>query len=192
MRNSLRLRLSLWISGFILIAGLIAAWMSFALAYSDANEMQDNQLRQLAALASTGRLSSGPPDARNDDGESESRLLIEERGGPGLLGQLSRGMSDGIATVRGTDGNWRIVVRTLPAGGQIAVGQPTALRDEIAFSSAFHTLVPLLALIPALVILLTFLVKALFEPVAQLAAQLDRRDASPMIRTQILPIAFEQ
>lgn len=177
MRNSLRLRLSLWISCFILGTGLIAAGVSFALAFSDANEMQDNQLRQLAALASTGRLSSGPPEARSDDSENEFRLLIEEQGGPGTLGQLSRGLKDGIATVRGAEESWRIVVRTLPTGRRLAVGQPAALRDEIAFSSALHTLVPLLALIPALVILLTFLVKALFKPVAQLAAQLDRRDA---------------
>jgi two-component system OmpR family sensor kinase len=177
MRNSLRLRLSLWISCFILLAGLIAAGVSFALAYSDANEMQDNQLRQLAALASTGRVSGIPRDARNDDSDSESRLLIEEQGGPGMLGQLSRGLPDGIATVRGADESWRIVVRQLPTGRRIAVGQPTALRDEIAFSSAFRTLVPLLALIPALVILLAILVKALFEPVGKLAALLDRRDA---------------
>lgn len=177
MRNSLRLRLSLWISSFILLAGLIAAGVSFALAYSDANEMQDNQLRQLAALASTGGVSGAPRDARNEDSDNETRLLIEEQGGPGMLGQLSMGMPDGIGTVRGTDESWRIVVRPLPAGRRIAVGQPTALRDEIAFSSAFHTLVPLMALIPALVILLAILVKALFEPVATLAAQLDRRDA---------------
>lgn len=177
MKNSIRLRLSLWISGFIVVTGFIAAGLSFVLAFADANEMQDSQLQQIAALASSGRMLSDVTHASADDSEAENRLLIQTLNGPGGREWLSANLRDGIQTVRHKGEGWRVVVRPLPSGERIAVGQPTALRDEIATNSAVRTLVPLLLAIPGLILILVFLIKAILKPVVRLSVHLDARPA---------------
>jgi two-component system OmpR family sensor kinase len=184
MKNSLRLRLSLWIAGLIAVVGLAAGIVSFALALADAHELQDDQLRQVAALAAAGRLSSGAGGVPQEDGEGESRLVVQAvpppgsaAGATGPLGPLPPTLASGLHTIDHAGERWRVAVQVLPSGGRIAAGQPTAVRDEIAQNSALRTLLPLLVLLPALILLVTLLVRAMLQPVAQLSRQLDRRQA---------------
>ncbi|MDB5872434.1 MAG: sensor histidine kinase [Ramlibacter sp.] len=186
MKNSLRLRLSLWIAVVIAAIGLAAGVLSFALAFADAHEMQDEQLQQIAALASAGKLTldAVPASAAApwEEGEAESRLVVQllaARTAPALpagpLGPLPAELAPGLHTVAHAGEQWRVAIRDLPSGQRVAVGQPTSLRDEIATNSALRTVIPLLVLLPALILLVALLVRRMLQPVTQLAAQLDRR-----------------
>ncbi len=48
--TSLQFKLSAWIAGVILSIALAAGIFSFISAFMEANELQDDQLRQVAAL----------------------------------------------------------------------------------------------------------------------------------------------
>jgi two-component system OmpR family sensor kinase len=51
MRRSLQWRLSLLLGSAILLAALVAAAISFLVAYHEATEFQDDMLQQIAVLA---------------------------------------------------------------------------------------------------------------------------------------------
>ncbi|MBU6436541.1 MAG: two-component sensor histidine kinase, partial [Betaproteobacteria bacterium] len=56
MRPSLQHRLSLGLSLAILVVASAAGVVAFVTAFNDANELQDEQLRQIAALMDRHRL----------------------------------------------------------------------------------------------------------------------------------------
>ncbi|MBZ0091360.1 MAG: two-component sensor histidine kinase, partial [Sulfuricellaceae bacterium] len=58
MNNSLQQRLSVWLSVAIVVIGLLAGGVSFWLAYNEAQEFQDDSLRQIATLVDADRLPS--------------------------------------------------------------------------------------------------------------------------------------
>jgi two-component system OmpR family sensor kinase len=58
---------------------------------------------------------------------------------------------------------------------RVAVAQQTAVRDAAARSSALRTVMPILFLGPVLVLLVTLLVRAMFQPLQGLAVQLGER-----------------
>ena len=59
----------------------------------------------------------------------------------------------------------------------MAVGQPTAARDEIARDSAVRTIIPLGALVPCLMLLVGVVIHWSFRPVSKLASQLDAKQS---------------
>ncbi|MEG2140815.1 MAG: histidine kinase dimerization/phospho-acceptor domain-containing protein, partial [Bilophila sp.] len=179
--RSLQFRLSLWLACCILIIALAAGALSFAIAFEDANTLQDDQLRQVASLLSKSTLTiSKNTTLRNIlDSKSDSRLIIqqleqdEDSRPMGLT--LASDLPEGIQTVSVNNEPWRIVVKTLRSGQRIAVAQQTSVRDEIARDSGLSTLMPFLVLIPVLVILLRVLIQRLFKPITRMASELDRR-----------------
>jgi two-component system OmpR family sensor kinase len=67
-------------------------------------------------------------------------------------------------------------VRTNAKGVRVAVAQQTAVRDAAARSDAVRTVMPILFLGPVLVLIVTLLVRAMFQPLRTLTAQLGERD----------------
>ncbi|MDB5731013.1 MAG: two-component sensor histidine kinase [Variovorax sp.] len=181
--RSLQFRLSAWLSSAILAVAVAAGVLSFAGAYGEAIEMQDDQLRQIAALLQRQQL-PGAPAARRVEGvvaDPESRVVVQRLAAPGApelggeLPGLPANLPDGLQTVELDQRTWRVFVRTLAPGSRIAVGQRTAVRDEIARDSALRTLTPLLVLIPILLLLVADLVRKMFRPLKGMASELDRR-----------------
>jgi len=54
--RSLTLQLSAWIGSVIVAVGVLACGFSFLFAYQEARELQDGQLKQIAALIDSGAL----------------------------------------------------------------------------------------------------------------------------------------
>ncbi|MDI7066866.1 hypothetical protein QMO17_37205, partial [Klebsiella pneumoniae] len=54
--RSLTLQLSAWIGSVIVAVGVLACGLSFLFAYQEARELQDGQLKQVAALIDSGAL----------------------------------------------------------------------------------------------------------------------------------------
>lgn len=184
LRASLRFRLSLWISTAILVGAAIAGLYSYLAATSEAHRGQDTQLRQVGYLIS--RLDAVPtsPMAREQVGDVDfdARLVVRFIDAPGGVSpkferppHFSATLADGLQTVTIGRETWRVFVRTNAKGVRVAVAQQTAVRDAAARSSALRTVMPILFLGPVLVLLVTLLVRAMFQPLQRLAVQLGER-----------------
>lgn len=184
--QSLQAKLSAWIAAVIAVLALAAGVFSFGMAFQEANELQDDQLHQIAILANSHNLLLSPKDAAAIDAEidPESRVILQvlqpagattTRAGSTVL-NLPVNLPDGIQTVTVNDETWRILVKPLDTGVRIAVGQQTSVRNEIARNSAMRTLLPFVVLIPILLLLVSELIRQMFKPVKQLALDLDQRD----------------
>lgn len=188
MNRSLRRQLSLWIAVATIGISLIAAVCSFMLAFKEAQELQDDQLRQTSLLVerSGGIVSFWTElDKQDSDNDPEARIIIAPVGKPadatasvkkGRLPLLPANLADGFQTLEIQGEIWRLYIHTLPSVQRIAVGQRTVVRDEIARDSSLRTLVPMLFLIPALLLLAATIIRKALYPVIQLAHQLDQRD----------------
>ncbi|MBT1076249.1 ATP-binding protein [Geobacter grbiciae] len=190
VNGSLRRRLWRWIAGVTLASGLAAGLCSYLISFREAQELQDDQLRQMALLmerhpeTADGWMS---PLGSVDGNDRDARTVVCPLGVapknpklPVLPGTLPEGFQTRVH--HGTA--WRLYVFTLPSGVRLATGQMTAVRNEIARDSALLTLIPILLLVPALSLLAAWIIGRALAPVTHLSHQLDRRDD-----TNLTPIA---
>ena len=186
MNRSLRKHLSIVLGGTILLAGLLVAFASFRLAYSEAKELQDDMLKQIAALplANTDNPVSAPlqidglPDTAISD--PESRVTIIHLPHDGRPAWLAVNMPPGLHTIVTENRRMRVLVHDDNNGQRIVVYQPTDAGDEIALNSALRTLIPLLLLLPVLFGLIAWIVRRELAPVTLLAGNLDERRADDL------------
>lgn len=179
MTRSLHRQLSQKLGSAIVLFGIAAATVSFALSYQEAKEFQDDMLRQLAVLSvhpGTGRTAGKAP---SDDviSDPESRVFVFYLPTHASPPWLSGNFSSGFHTVDTSQGTLRIFVHDVDSGHRTVVAQSTDSRNEIALSSALHTLLPLLFLLPLLVWLITRILRRAFWPIEHLANQLDAQSA---------------
>ncbi|WP_028537146.1 ATP-binding protein [Paludibacterium yongneupense] len=173
--HSLQFRLSLYLSLTILVIAVVAGAISFHTAWREANEMQDDHLREVAELVSNLPASASRLHYRSDSGDADARLVVQPLPTPAEGGlALAADLPDGLHTVRVRHEAWRVYVGTVD-GSRLAVAQPATVRDEIARDSAMRTLLPLGVLFPLLLLLVGGLVGRMFRPMRRLAADLDRR-----------------
>jgi len=170
LSTSLQFRLIAMLSTLIVALALVGGAFSYEAALDEANEMQDDQLRQVAAMFQPGAVPAGlipaAPPARSRERDLQMVVRLVSPATP---------LSNGLQSTDAGGERWRLYVRSLADGRQLVVGQRTAARDEIARSSAWHTVLPLLALLPTLLLLVVVVVRRAFEPVAALSRELDRR-----------------
>ncbi|MEO8002192.1 MAG: ATP-binding protein [Arenimonas sp.] len=204
MNRSLQFKLSAWLCSAIVIIAIAGGAYSFFTAFIEANEMQDDQLRQTAALFKSHVAQIAPTASREmvPDANLEFRVLVEILGPSGIevLGihqeplPLSNDVSEGIQTIRTKEEPWRIFVTTLNTRQRLVVAQKIAIRDEVARESATATLIPYAILIPVLLFIIGYLVRQTFKPVTQLTKELDLRAEQDLhevsktnLPTEILP-----
>lgn len=182
MARSLERQLVRPLAVVILVAGLVAGALSFVLAYSEAQEFQDDTLRQIASLAATGHLGSDPvhsgaaPGAERGS-DAESRVLVFRAGREPHPAWLPADPPSGFHTFSADDQRFRAYVGSSGSDGRIVAAQPTDVRDEMAIDSALRTLLPLVLLLPLLVALTVRLVRREMRPVRRLAAIVDEQPA---------------
>ena len=182
--TSLQFKLSAWIAGVILSIALAAGIFSFIAAFMEANELQDDQLRQVAALIDQNTI----PSTRNMTEteykalqiDSEARIIIQELKPTSANITVSElmfpvSLPDGIQTLKAKHDHWRVYVKTLHTGHRVALAQDTALRDEIARDGALRTLLPFIILIPVLIGMTSILIRRMLKPVRLLADNIDTR-----------------
>ncbi len=200
MKNSLQVRLSLSLSVAILGVALIAGAFTFFWSYKEAYELQDTMLRQVATLYDHHRLVvplSGVM-GKETDTDSEMRLFVQllTPTSPGSSISnvnsplaLPSGLIEGLQTVRVSNENYRVLVRTLSAGERLAVSQEIAFRDEVARGTALHAVMPFLILVPVLLVVVAVLVRQVFKPIAILAIEIDCRGTEDLheISSESLP-----
>lgn len=183
MMTSLQHRLSLWIAVLIVAVSVMAGGFSFWLAFDEAHQLQDEQLRQVAALMDVHDLLPMPDrDGRAINNYPDARVFIFRLGTHTNAKQtelqmvgLLNNLADGMQTVSDHQSEWRVVIRTLPNEDRIAVGQRTAVRDEIARDGALRTVLPMIGLVPLLILLIGFVIRHTFKSVMRLSKDLDEK-----------------
>jgi two-component system OmpR family sensor kinase len=176
MTHSLRGRLFIGLTLMIVSTGLLAGIVAFRWAFDEAIEMQDSILTQIGAFALSARLQKDTPI--NAGVDPEAQVTVEELGDKPSGTADARALwilQDGLHVVSRDQSPWRIMLRTRADGSRFAVGQPTAMRDEIARDSALHAILPFLVLAPCLMLVIALVVWQSLRPMTELAGQLDAR-----------------
>ncbi|WP_304103484.1 ATP-binding protein [Marinobacter antarcticus] len=179
MNVSLQFRLSFWLSCAIVAVAVVAGTFSFVTAFGEANELQDDILRQVAILADRhhATFTEEPANAEGSFPSIENRVFIKPLGRATphdrVTPELPSQLSDGFQDIQLHDRSYRIYVKTLKSGTRVAVGQEVAVRDEIARDGALRTLLPFLILMPILLLLARDIIKKMFRPLSRLAKELD-------------------
>jgi two-component system OmpR family sensor kinase len=190
LNQSIRLRLSLWLSLVIVAVALAAGAVSYRLAYEEAEALQDETLRQVAAVFDAGPPIAPPLRHAYTNGEAEdARVAVQDLSitvppaedpdaGPAL--PLPQPLSDGLHTITLRTETFRVLVLTTRSGRRLAVSQETELRDDIAQSGALRTVTPLLILVPILLLAVAHITRTLFHPVQALAKDIDSRPSEAL------------
>ena len=186
LNESIQLKLSFSLSLSILVVAVVAGIFSFVSAFDEAHELQDDTLRQIAALLDRQHLPLAHfgDDGRAKDSDEESRVIVQYladgvkligRGDAGMQLPLPTTLSDGLHTLNVGSEPFRVLVRTMASGERIAVAQETGVRDEIARHSALRTLMPVLFLVPILLLIVADLVRKMFRPITVFSTEIDQR-----------------
>jgi len=191
LTSSLQFRLALSLVVIITIAAMIAGMIGFRSAFADANELQDDQLREVAAMVDANLLKFGELDVatRSEEADPESHLALQwlDDTANGNGSSTETGVSfphdlrNGIQTVSVNHIDWRVFVKTTRSGKRLAIGQQTAVRDEIAEHAGTRTVMPMIVLIPALILMIIVLVRLLLAPVTKLAKEIDNRSQNDIV-----------
>jgi two-component system, OmpR family, sensor kinase len=199
LNSSVRLRLSFWLSLTILLTAIAAGVTSFVASFDEALRLQDDVLRQVASLVERQHLDVplSTEAERRAEVEDDLRVTVQYLSTQGAR-EVSAGaplplpptLTDGFHTVLLPDDTYRVLVLRQADGRRLAVAQETDLRDEIARDSALHAVAPILVLVPVLLWLVSRLTRQMFEPIAALADEINRRGQAELhpIAEQPLPI----
>lgn len=197
LNNSIQLKLSFTLFVSILLVALVAGICSFVFAFDEAHELQDDILRQVAQLIDQKQLSSSlTPITHLKGSDAEAQVIIQhlkanqssvDKDASGIL-PISPTLPNGLHTLEAGDKTLRVLVKTLINGDRIVVAQPSSLRNEIAYDSAFRTVMPFLIFIPVLLFIVSHLVRSMFRPITTLSNEIDQRaeqDLSPIESTHL-------
>lgn len=188
MNASLRKQLFIWLSASILVAGLLAAALSFVLCYQEANELQDAQLQQVAEVLARSSLSAATIDfkPRNNE-DAETHFVIKRLGSappnpdPRVDLVLPDSLVPGLQSLAQRGIRWRALVTQNATGERFAVAQRMTVRDETARDAALLTLLPLVVLVPVLLLIVGFVLRQAFAPMRAMSTQVDRLDGHQLM-----------
>ena len=186
LNDSVQFKLSLTLTLAILMVALVSGVFSFMSAFSEANELQDNVLRQMAWLMERQSSASNTPisDPFFKEIDDESRVIIYRFGDAtigtpnvpiGGMQSIVTPLADGLYTLEVDGTTSRVLVKTTPLGERISVSQEVEFRDEIARESALRSVMPLLILVPVLLLIVADLVRKMFRPIELLSKDVDQR-----------------
>lgn len=218
LSESIQFRLSVALSVAILFVATAAAAFAFSSSFDEAHELQDDVLRQIAALldrpdapapsaphqASTARKSlekqTETPIEKPLESDESPRVIVEpltRDGRPIAVSEprlaSAATLPDGLRTLDASGRPLRVLIRTLANGDRIAVAQEAGVRDDAARESAWRTAMPLLILVPILLLVVADLVRKMLRPIASLSAEIDARsehDLQP-VRTDHVPVEVQ-
>ena len=182
LKQSLQVRISIALILMFLPLSIIAGAFSYYQTYHEAEELQDDLLRQTAAYIN-------PKTTDYTQIGSENHILIQTFGQEDTI-PLSNTLGEGFHTIKGgvddddddDDDEYRAYVHQTPQG-KIAVLQETEYRDDLAATAAYQSVLPLLIALPLMILLTVWITYRAMRPVKTLSASLGKRrsdDLSPL------------
>jgi len=198
MNVSLRRRLFGWIALAIVGTGLATTLLSFALSFSDANDLQDAQLRQVSALLAAQAVVAPPARFHpRDSEEAETHFVVRALGAHGVDTDpmvdvfLPATLPDGLQTLDDAGVRWRVMVGRTAAGQRFGVAQRQTIRDEVAQASALLALVPMVVLVPLLLLVVHRILRQGFAPMARVSRELDAVDDGRLAALDVTGVPSE-
>jgi two-component system OmpR family sensor kinase len=183
MNHSLRRRLFLWLSVAIVVMSAATAALTFKMNFDDANDLQDTQLRQVAAALATQPLTERDAHFRPRDSEdAETHFVIRVLGSgnvdpdPWIDVELPATLHDGLQSLQPGQVQWRVMVARNAGGQRFGVAQRQRVRDEVARDSAVVAFLPTLVLVPLLLLIVHLLLRQGFAPLARVSREADQGD----------------
>jgi len=183
LKQSLQVRISIALILMFLPLSIIAGAFSYYQTYHEAEELQDDLLRQTAAYIN-------PKTTDYTQIGRENHILIQTFGQEDTV-PLSDTLGEGFHTIKGSvddddddddDDEYRAYIRQTPQG-KIAVLQETEYRDDLAATAAYQSVLPLLIALPLMILLTVWITYRAMRPVKTLSASLGKRrsdDLSPL------------
>ena len=180
LKQSLQVRISIALILMFLPLSIIAGAFSYYQTYHEAEELQDDLLRQTAAYIN-------PKTTDYTQIGSENHILIQTFGQEDTV-PLSNTLGEGFHTIKGgvddddDDDEYRAYIHQTPQG-KIAVLQETEYRDDLAATAAYQSVLPLLIALPLMILLTVWITYRAMHPVKTLSASLGKRrsdDLSPL------------
>jgi two-component system OmpR family sensor kinase len=178
--NSLRNKLLAWLLGAVALVGAAGAWVSYRNALAEANAFFDDHLRQTALLLRDQAYGFSPTPALPQE-IPDYDIVVQVWTLDGVRVYLSRphtvlpGLTTlGLSTVATPNGRWR-VFGVEASGRVIQVAQPMNIRERRAAHLALRTIAPFAFLLPALALVVVWIVGRAMRPVRRFAAVLRSR-----------------
>ena len=185
MNGSLRWRLFVWLSVSIVVMGAATAALSFVMNFRDADDLQDTQLEQVAAVLARQPAVAPLAHFEPRDGEdAETHFVVRELGSqavdpnPKIDVFLPESLQPGLQSIEARGVHWRVMVTRNLGGQRFAVAQRQTVRDEVARDSAVLTLVPMLVLVPLLLLIVNLVLRQGFARLVALSREVDQVDGN--------------
>ncbi len=198
MNGSLRRQLFVWLSVAIVLTSAAMAALSFMLAWRDASEVSDAQLRQVSASLATQQTVAPMSHATLEGGEdAEAHYVVRELGSGGVDANphsdvpLPKSLPIGLQTLESRGVQWRVMVGRNAGGQTFGVAQRLRAREESARDAAMITLVPMLVLVPLLLLIVHRLLRQGFAPLVALTTHVDQVDGSRLAELDATGIPLE-
>jgi len=176
--KSLRRRLLVSLCIAVLVVGSGLAGIAYRQVNRETKELLDNQLAQTAGIVAGQTVDTGHR-SRDDDNDIEvavwdadGRLQYSSTARIAVPLTHSTGFTEMIL-----GGEPYRVYATNIGGRHIEVTQPVDTREDQAEAAALAAFLPVLVLLPVLALVIAFVIRALLQPVRDVAATVARRDA---------------
>lgn len=173
---SLRRRLMLFLFAAVSLAAVLQAWSAYRTALQEADAIFDYQMQQMA-LSMTGAL-PGQPNSM----PQELELIIQAWTAEGLQlyrygAPLPQRAVLGFTNVE-SDGKHYRVLSIQHRGQVLQLAQDLAVRERLASRLAWRTITPIAIVLPLLIFVVGWVVRASLAPVERVRRQLAQRSAA--------------
>ncbi|TDV23841.1 two-component system OmpR family sensor kinase [Paraburkholderia caballeronis] len=192
-----------WLLGWLIFGfaamSAVAGLGIFQKAREEASELFDYELRTVALSMPAdvqGAIAAEHSSSDGLDSIADDRLSIEIWNQAGQLLYQSpdspppERFPPGIRTARRGDHHWRVFSLAQP-GRFVQVAQPVSVRNDLALRLAWHTLWPLLVMVPVAIAFVLWVVSRGFAPVGRLSKSLGTRSIEslePLPDLERLPV----
>jgi two-component system, OmpR family, sensor kinase len=195
--TSLRKTILVWVTAVMAIVGAAATMASYYFAKEEADNLLDNQLRQIALNAGEGPSDSAFPGIRR---KLEDEVVVQIWNGAGEAAihtspfDIPRQSRLGFTDIRFAGKSWRVYTSS---DGQrtIQVAQRWSVRNELAENAAFGAALPILGAIPITWLVVIWAINRLLRRLADFADTLaqrsvDAKDPIPLgnVPSEIAPL----
>ena len=199
--TSIRRWLLAWLCGGLLLVFVIASLTVYRAARTEANELFDYELQQIA-VSLPRAIVPAPGGKINDhklDTFSDDRIVVQTWDEDGYSTYVSAQefssfpFHDGLRDATAHGAEWRIY-GLHQANRLVQISQPIAVRRALAARLAWRTVWPLWALLPLTALLIWYLVGRGLRPVSLLSESLEQRSAhtlTPIDMTPDMPLELK-
>jgi two-component system OmpR family sensor kinase len=189
---SIRRTALVWMTVLLTIVGLIGFGVSYEIAWSEAADFLDGQLRQIALNAGEGATDTAESPGSHDP---EDQFVVEIWTHAGAIVRrtpdappIPRLEHSGYATVQAAGKEWR-VYQARDTHRIVQIAQQMEVRREIATSAAIQAGAPILVLIPLTWLVIGWLLAQLTDRLQSLAGKIAKRslDSRDPVSTDNVP-----